>query len=304
MKEREVLFRSDNFKLSGTVTLPSFGAKPAAVLLIPGSGQVDRNENAKKIQVNVFREMAHFLADNNIASLRYDKRGVGCSEGSFWETGLIDNASDAFSALEYFKTYEGINPDKVFLLGHSEGAIIATKIAAKGAIAAGVILVAGSAQSGEDVLKWQTQQVVKTLKGFNAWLIKLLHIDVAKTQQKQIEKIKSSSRDWYRVQLITKLNAKWMREFLVYNPADDLPKIKSPILAITGSKDIQVNPNDLEKMAKIVKTDFDYHIIPDVTHILRTDLGKPSLSTYRQQASRPVDLRILSIILEWLNKKS
>lgn len=303
MREREIVIQSGDVELSGTVVRPSLGENFPGVLLIPGSGQVDRNENAKKLHINIFGEIAYFLANNNIASLRYDKRGVGRSEGNFWETGLMDNVSDALSALEYFKNYEGISSDKVFLLGHSEGAIIAARMAATGADTAGIILIAGSAQKGEDVLKWQAEQILKTLKGFNAWLIRLFRIDVAKTQRKQIEKIKSSSKDWYRVQLFAKMNAKWMREFLVYNPADDLPKIKIPILAITGLKDIQVDPDDLEKMAKIVKTDFEYHKIPNVTHILREEKGLPSISTYKQQTIRPMDSRILSIVLEWLKKR-
>ena len=300
MIEHEVEFRSDNYKIAGTVAFPSLDGSFPGVLLIPGSGQVDRNENAKKLHINVFKEIAFFLADNGIATLRYDKRGVGASEGNFWETGLFDNVSDARSAFEYLKNYKGIQPDKVFLLGHSEGAIISIKLAASGANTAGVILLAGAAQKGEDILKWQAQQIAKGLKGFNSWLIKLFHIDVAKAQQKQIDKIKKSTKDWYRVQLIAKVNAKWMREFLAYNPADGLPNIKVPILAITGSKDIQVNPEDLKKMAELVNTDFEHHEIPDVTHMLRREEGEPSLSTYKQQVTRPMDSRILPIILEWL----
>jgi pimeloyl-ACP methyl ester carboxylesterase len=303
MKEQELEFQSEGIRLSGTVTMPDNGSAVPGVLLIPGSGKVDRNENARKIHIDVFREIAHFLADNSIASLRYDKRGVGKSGGDFWQTGLLDNIKDARSALEYFRNYKGIKADKVFLLGHSEGAIISTRLAGNGADVAGVILLAGAAQKGEDILKWQAQQIARSLKGFNGWLIKLLHIDVAKAQQKQIDKIKRSSKDWYRIQLFNKINAKWMREFLAYNPADDLPKVKVPILAITGSKDIQVNPEDLTRMAGLVNTDFEYHLLPDVTHILRTEKGPPSIATYRQQVIRPMDSRILTIVLDWLNKR-
>ena len=77
MIEHEVEFRSDNYKIAGTVAFPSLDGSFPGVLLIPGSGQVDRNENAKKLHINVFKEIAFFLADNGIATLRYDKRGVG-----------------------------------------------------------------------------------------------------------------------------------------------------------------------------------------------------------------------------------
>jgi pimeloyl-ACP methyl ester carboxylesterase len=303
MIEHEVEMKVGDVKFSATVALPQSEGKFPGVLLIPGTGQVDRNENAPGYPINVFKEIAHFLAENGIASLRYDKRGVGKSGGDYWATGFYDNIADVSSVLSYFKDYESVNPDRVFLLGHSEGSIIASRMAGTGSEVAGIILLAGSCQRGEDLLKWQSRQIVKGFTGFNAWLVKTFRIDVAKAQQKQIDKIKSSTKDWFRVQLVAKMNAKWMREFLEYNPADDFPAIKCPILAITGSKDIQVDPEDLKIMAELVKTDFESHELPDITHMLRSDNGKPSLSTYKKQMSVPMDAQILSLILDWLKKR-
>ena len=302
MVEQEIEFQSEDFKLSGTVTIPNLEGIFPGVLLIAGSGQVDRNENHKKLRINAFCDIASYLDKHNIATLRYDKRGVGASDGNYWETGLFDNASDALSALKYLKDHEMIQSDKVFMLGHSEGALIATRLAADGAEIAGVILLAGAAQRGEDILKQQAQQVAKSMKGFQRWLVNILRIDIVKTQQKQLNKIKHSSKNWYRVQLIAKINAKWMREFIAYNPADDLPRIKVPILAITGSKDIQVDPKDLKRMSELVSTDFEYHEVSNVSHILRIEEGEPTLSTYKKQARQPMDTRVLQLILEWLQR--
>ena len=300
--EHDVSFYSGSQILTGTVTLPDSQGIFPGVLLIPGSGQVDRNENARKLAINAFREIATNLANKGIATLRYDKRGVGESQGDFWETGFYDNVSDAFTALHFFKFNEYIQPDHVFMLGHSEGAFIATRLAATGSDVAGVILLSGTAQSGEDVLLWQGEQAVKGMRGLNGFLIKMLHIDIHKAQRKQFDKIKHSTKDWYRVQLLAKINAKWVREFLEYNPADDLPKIQIPVLAITGSKDIQVNPSDLKRMAKLVKSEFEWHEVPDVTHILRTEAGESTLSTYRQQVQQPIDKRVLDFISDWLQR--
>ncbi|MGD8855815.1 MAG: alpha/beta fold hydrolase [Chloroflexota bacterium] len=300
--EQEISFSSNGLTLAGTVTLPEKQGAFPGVVLVPGSGQVDRNENAKKLAINAFREIAADLAAKGIASLRYDKRGVAKSQGDFWETGFYDNVADALAALRFFKAYEHIRPEEIFVLGHSEGALIATRLAATGADIKGVILLSGTAQSGEDTLLWQGKQVLKGMRGLNGFLIRTLHIDAQKAQRKQLEKIKRSTKDWYRVQLVAKVNAKWMREFLTYNPADDLPKIQAPVLAITGSKDIQVNPSDLEKMAELVNSDFESHEVPDVTHILRKEAGEPTLSTYRQQVQQPVDERVLNIISDWLKR--
>jgi len=300
--DQNISFFSGATILSGTLTLPDAQRIYPGVLLIPGSGQVNRDENAKKLSIDAFREIAADLAGKGIASLRYDKRGVGESQGNFWETGFYDNVRDAATALHVLKFNEYVQPEHVFLLGHSEGALIATRQAASGVDIAGVILLAGTAQPGEDVLLWQGEQFTKEVRGLNGFLIKALLIDVGKAQRKQLEKIKRSKKDWYRVRLISKMNAKWMREFLAYNPADDLPKIRVPVLAITGSKDIQVAPSGLKVMAGLVKSDFEWHEVPDVTHLLRAETGEASLSTYRRQVQRPVDQRVLGIISNWLER--
>ena len=168
---------------------------------------------------------------------------------------------------------------------------------------AGVILLAGGAQSGEAELKWQVLQVAKGLKGINGWLIKILRIDISKSQQKQLDKIKKSKKDWFRQQIIVKINAKWMREFLIYDPARDLPKIAVPVLAITGSKDIQVDPDDLKRMANLVQASFEHHLIPGMTHILRIEKGEATLSKYKEQAKKPTEQKVLDLILRWLERQ-
>ena len=302
--ERDVIFASGSLHLAGTLRLPAADGQWPAVLLVPGSGQVDRNENASKLHINAFHDIAVHLSEQGIATLRYDKRGVGASEGNFWETGFFDNVTDAGAALGCLKSQKEIRSEKVFLLGHSEGAMTSTRLAATGAAVSGVILLAGPARKGEDVLVWQCEQVVKGMRGFNKWLINLFRMDVRKSQQKQLDKIKKSNKNSYRVRGVVKLNAKWFREFMAYNPADDLPKIQVPMLALTGSKDIQVAPADLGQMAGLVKAEFESHILPNITHLLRVEPGEPTLSTYKQQIDQPVDKSVLQTISEWLRKKT
>jgi len=300
MIEKDIHFTSGTVQIAGTVVSPDSDDMFPMVLLIPGSGQIDRDENHKKIHINIFREIANFLAEHNIATLRYDKRGIGASGGNYWETGFHDNVSDALAAIDFLKMQDNVQPDRIFLLGHSEGAFIATKLASEEVGVAGVILVSGAKKSGEETLKWQALQVTKSMKGINRWLIRLLRINVAKAHQKQLDNIKKSIKDYYRVQLITKLNAKWMREFLAYDPAQDLPKIIVPVLAITGSKDIQADPEDLKLMAEIVQAPFEFHIVSNVNHILREEAYDSSISNYKKLAKQPMDSRILKLILTWL----
>lgn len=302
--ENEVSFPSGALRLAGTLSLPATGKRSPAVLMVAGSGRIDRNENGGMVRLNVFRDIAAYLAAQGFATLRYDKRGIGASEGDFYDTGFHDEAADAFAALKYLRAHQAVDPQLVFLLGHSAGAIIAVRMAATGAEVAGLVLLAGTAQAGEDVLVWQCRQIANGIRGATGRLLELLHIDLAKLQRRQLEKLKHSTANTYRMYSVVRLNAKWMREFMAYNPAVDMPNIGVPVLALTGTKDIQVDPNDLKLMAGLIKTGFESHEVPDLTHTLRTDPGPPSMSTYKRQSLKPVDPQVLQYIADWLARHS
>jgi pimeloyl-ACP methyl ester carboxylesterase len=298
-----VTFVSNGLRLEGTLALPDSPAACPAVVLIVGSGLVDRDENHKKLPIDVMRQLAAHLAENGIGSLRYDKRGVGTSEGDFWTAGLSDNVDDAAAAVACLRAQPGVDPERVYVLGHSEGATICIQLAGRLEPVAGAILLAGVGRHGEDALLWQGEQVVPGMTGFNKWLIGALHVDVRKSQLKAFAKIKKSTKDSYRVQGVRRINAKWMREFLDYDPAEDLARIDVPVLAITGSKDIQVNPADLDVMAGLVQSEFEPHVVPDVTHLLRADSSAvPSINTYKEQLKKPVDPRVIELVSAWLER--
>jgi len=303
MIEEEVTFASVGTRLAGTLAMPDSAGPFPAVLLLPGSGQVDRNESHRRMPINALREIGHHLAARGFASFRYDKRGVGASGGDYWSTGFFDNATDALAALEFLKSQAAAEEDQVFLLGHSEGAHIATRLAGEGADVAGVVLLAGAARRGEETLKWQARKVAASLTGIPRLLVRMFRINIVRSQQKQLDKIKRSGRDWYRVQIVGRLNAKWMREFMGYDPAPDLARIRVPVLAITGSKDIQVAPVDLKKMAMLVRGPIEYHELPDGTHLLRVEEGAPTLSSYKKQVREPVDARVLKLVSDWLESR-
>jgi len=303
--QQEVTFVSKGQKLEGTLALPDSPKPCPAVLLIVGSGMVDRDENHKKLPIDVMRQLATRLAENGIGSLRYDKRGVGASEGDFWSTGLSDNVDDAAAAVACLRSQPGVDPERVYALGHSEGATICIRLAGAHEPIAGAILLAGVGRLAEEALLWQGEQVVPGMKGLTKLIVGALHVDVRKQQLKAFAKIKKSTKDTYRVQGIQRINAKWMREFLAYDPAEDLARIEVPVLAITGSKDIQVDPADLDIMAGIITSDFEPHVVPDVTHLLRADSDPvPSINTYKAQVKEPVDARVMDLVTDWLRRRA
>lgn len=304
MPEHAIEFISNDYKLSGTFDTPDDTKSLPTVLMLPGSGETDREDNAKKLAINVFPQMAEEMSDWGFASLRYDKRGVGASEGDYWSSGFNDRLTDAQAAISWLGSQPNVDPKQIYVLGHSEGALLAIRLAAGNTAIAGAILLAGSSKTGEETLLWQGKQITSTITGSSKWIIDHLHIDPIKRQRQSIDKIKASTSDTFRAQLVQKINARWMREFLAYNPEQDLAQIHVPVLAITGAKDIQVDPADLERMKQLVKGPFEAHVIPNLTHLLRTDSGAPSLRTYKEQVRRPVDERVIEYIKTWLKEKT
>jgi alpha-beta hydrolase superfamily lysophospholipase len=303
MQEQDIRFRSSEIELAGTIALPDSQEPFPGVLFVAGSGQIDRNENSKKYKLNAFYDIFRYLAEHGIASLRYDKRGVGQSGGDYWQTGFHDRVRDASAALEYIRQQPNFQPEKIFVLGHSEGSLIAMRLAGSNADVAGIILLSGAAQSGEAVLKWQALQIAKGLTGINGWIVKTFRIDVSKAQQKTIDKIKRSKKPFFRQKLLVKIPVRWLREFMAYDPAEDLSRIMVPVLGITGSKDIQVDPADLERMAHLLNAPFEHHLISGMTHVLRVQEGDASISKYKEEIKRPVEPKLLELILHWIEDR-
>ena len=89
-----------------------------------------------------------------------------------------------------------------------------------------------------------------------------------------------------------------------YDPIKPFTQIRVPVLAITGSKDIQVDPQYLQRLAEVAQTEFKPVVLEDVTHILRSDDGPPSIKTYKRQMTKAIDARVLDEVSRWLKANS
>ncbi len=300
MQNTELTFRSGATELVGTLTDPTPMDGGPIALLISGSGKIDRDSNMKRMPIDVMRQVATHLQSAGISSLRYDKRGVGRSQGDFSTTGFHDNVTDAKAAIASLRERPEVQERPMFVVGHSEGALIAAELVAADNTLDGAVLLAGTATSGEDVLRWQAEGLSKTLPKPVKMLMGLLKQDLAKTQGKRLAQIKASPDDVIRMQFV-KVNAKWMREFMAHDPQETLRTIEVPLLAITGSKDVQVNPADVERIVELVGDDSSGHVLENVTHLLRSDDGPATVRTYKKQIKRPVDVRVLNMLSNWIH---
>jgi alpha/beta superfamily hydrolase len=183
---REVSIAADGATLRATLVVPPGPGPHPGVVLIAGSGPLDRDANHVRAPIGVSRDLAEAMADRGIASLRYDRRGVGGSDGSFWTAGFHDNTRDAASALRVLREQADVDPARCFLVGHSEGAWLAAAVAGDGRHddLAGVVLLAGGAKTGEETLAWQTRQIVPTLPRPIRLLLRGLRIDLVASRRR------------------------------------------------------------------------------------------------------------------------
>jgi pimeloyl-ACP methyl ester carboxylesterase len=267
-------------------------------VLVSGSGPLDRNSDHPKIGFGVSRDLAAALAAAGIASLRFDKRGVGLTDLDWRSAGLEDNADDVAAAVRALQDRPEVLDDTVLVIGHSEGAVLAGMVAARGVRVAGVVLLSGSARSGREVLRWQTTAILPTLPRPVRGLLRALRVDLPAKVSKNHDKIERTTTDVARVGG-AKLNAKWFREFLRHDTAEDLARLQVPVLAVTGSKDLQTPPDDVHRIHEIVGEQAEVHVLPGVTHTLRKQDGAPSLKKYKQEVRRPVDPQVLDLVVAW-----
>ncbi|WP_246939357.1 alpha/beta hydrolase [Bacillus pinisoli] len=310
MKEMQVTIPS-MYKLKGTLALPEqVNEKLPAILLMAGSGKLDRNGKAsEKLDLKVYGQLAHTLTDLGFITLRYDKRGVGESDGDFNCTGMWDLVEDAIASIHFLKQRPEVDPNKVIILGHSEGAMLGTTVAVREQVS-GLILLSGAVERLEEAMARQRSIAaddIMSKKGFLGWLLRAFktHKKIEPQAQKFLAKVMATEEDIIKVQF-QKVNAKWIREHFEYDVIKDLEKVNVPVLAITGARDIQANPNVLRNLAKYVKGDSEYHIIDNMGHSLKYQSETSTMFSIKKdlvkEASLPIHPELEPIIKSWLDK--
>lgn len=243
--------RAPGVRIAGTLTLPKGPGPFPAVVLIQGSGPHDRDETI--FGHKPFLVLADDLTRRGIAVLRYDKRGVGGSTGKPLGATGADYAVDATAAAAFLRSRRDIDAQHIGLIGHSEGAIVAPMVAAENPKIAFVVMMAGSGVPGDELLVAQNRAALKAMGGSDAQAdmaeqANRKAFDIAKSDApdtEAIEKIEAVSTavgvptDRAHAGAVT-ITTPWFRWFFRYDPRPALEKLRCPVLAIDGSKDVQV----------------------------------------------------------------
>ncbi len=324
-EEVEFPNESSNIFLAGTLTIPDGDGPFPAVILITGSGAQDRDETV--MAHKPFLVIADYLSRRGIAVLRYDDRGVAQSQGSQLNATSADFASDAEAAFNFLKQDRRIDQKKIGLAGHSEGGLIAPIVASKNSGIAFIISLAGTGVSGEEVLLRQQQDIAKLMgagedeikdsREINKKLYKVIkkEKDNQKAQTEAVEiyrkllkkkGMSDSDINEATAQLITQLDVSalaWFRYFISTDPAKYWSRVKCPVLALNGEKDLQVAADvNLPAIEKALRSSGNINVrtvsFPDLNHLFQhCTTGLPSEYGKIEETFSP---EVLEIISDWI----
>jgi pimeloyl-ACP methyl ester carboxylesterase len=300
-----------------TLELPAEGMTPwATAIFLHGSGPQDRNENSPALQLAVFDTLAADLAAAGIASLRYDKRGVGESPGDLLRCTVHDLAADARGAVRFVRRVHETAGLPVFLIGHSEGATIAMLLGADAPPPAGLVLLAPTITPMEDVLRLQAAGVQAAIASLGPAERQRLGIpdgfDQRRVTEQMIAAIKAAPPDQSSFTLMNQtVPSRWFRSHFDLDLPAMLEAVRCPVLSVGGGKDTQVPPRDAEAAADALRRaaqgrgetpDVAGVIVPDLTHVLRRSAGAGAAGEYAELCKQPVDQGLRALILEWLQR--
>ncbi len=154
-------------------------------------------------------------------------------------------------------------------------------------------------RTGAEVLSWQTQKMAERLPRSARVILRLMRTDAIRAQRKNMDRILASFDDVMRIQG-SRVNARWVRDFAAYDPGPVLARITVPVLAITGGEDVQVPPEDVDAVGRLVQGPFDGHVVADLSHMLRPDPASIGPRGYRRAARQPVSPEVLDLITGWV----
>jgi pimeloyl-ACP methyl ester carboxylesterase len=289
------------FRLAGTMSKP-VDAAPAtrlpAIVLIAGSGPLDRDETAYGIPI--FAQLANAFADAGFAVVRYDKRGVGQSGGRNEFATLGDYAEDVVAIVKFLEKRKDIDPKRIALVGHSEGAAVALLAARRAGQVDAVALVAGIGTTGAQLILEQQQYALRTSKIPEAEHAAKIEL------QKKVQAAVLTGKGWEDVPADVRKQAEspWFASFLAFDPAPLVAKIDQPLFVIQGALDTQVPPHHAEKLGalanarkKAPKT--DVVLLPGINHLL-VPAKTGDIAEYGALTDRTVSPEVAAKIAAWL----
>lgn len=285
----DVAIPSTKITVNGTLLVPNNVKNPKLVIFIPGSGPTDRNGNQGQLQTNATKYLAEALADKNIASYRYDKSAIEfAKQKDFKEENVTFDAfiDDLKAVVNYFKSKKQFS--KIILAGHSQGSLVAMLVANQ---TDGFISLDGAGRSIDAILIEQIDKQAPFLTAQTKTVLDSLRQDLL------VKNVPQMLMSIFRPSV-----QPFIRDWMHYNPQNEIKKVKVPILLINGSKDIQVPVTDAELLHK-ANPKSELIIIENMNHIfkeIKGDLAE-NMQSYTNP-DLPIMIELVEQIFQFVNK--
>ena len=274
----------------GTLTKPSNGTAESLVIFIQGSGPTDRDGNQSMAKNDGVKKIARQLAENGIASYRFDKRIFKMQELKIKEEDLRfdDFVKDVEGILTYFK--EKDDYDNLIIAGHSEGSLIG--ILASKANADAFISLAGAGEPIDNIIVEQVSKMAPEL-GENA--------------RTAFEEIKETGKTTNYSPMLESLFRPsvqpYMYSWIQYDPSEEIKDLEIPVLVINGTSDVQVDPKEAEMLHK-AKPNSKLVLIENMNHIFRKMESEDRLVNTKSynEPNRPLHPELIPVITEFIKE--
>ncbi|MBR2041344.1 MAG: alpha/beta fold hydrolase [Oscillospiraceae bacterium] len=306
-EEKIIVGEGTEFPLNGILTVPeNCGKKVPAVVFVHGSGSSNMDEKVMKL--TPFKDLAKGLAKRGIASVRYDKRSFAHGRKMLKKGSLTvkeEVIEDAVLASKLLKKDSRIDPEKVFIIGHSMGAMLAPRIDAEGGDFCGLILMAGTLDTLEEVLFRQLEEMKNGKSKIMAWVASMQD----KKFRKSFEHLYEISDDEAKKRKYAGgVDLYYFKEMGEHRAAEYLEKTEKPVLIMQGSRDLQVDfEKDFGGYRRLFgeRENFSFRLYEGLNHCfvpaLYDDISK---ATKEFSVERHIGEEVISDIAGWILENS
>lgn len=302
--DEAVVIPAVGFNLGATITKPASqgsgaASRVGAVILLAGSSVGDRDGFA--LGVPTLQQLAGAIADAGFLAVRYDKRGFGQSGGRAESATIQDYAEDVRAVVRWLLQRKDVDPKRIALVGHSEGAWVALLAAEREKRISAVVSVAGPAATGSELVLEQQQRALDQMKLTPEEREKKVAL------QKQIQSAVVSGKGWELIPREERQAADtpWFQSLLTFDPGKVLKDVKQPIFFIHGALDKQVPPSNADRLADIAtkgdSASVEVVVVRGVNHLL-IPAFTGEVTEYSSLTDRNVSKDVSGALTAWLAK--
>ena len=304
---KEKVIVGNEYPLKGELIIPKSNQPVPAVVFVHGSGASNMDEKVGKL--TPFKDIAEGLARHGIASIRYDKRSYAHGFKLLMKeknvTVKIETIDDAIMATNLLKNDLRIDANNVYIIGHSMGAMLAARIDSEGGNYKGLVMMAGSPRTLNEIMIDQNNDVLSQTKGFTHWIV-----------QKQVEKIKKmfegfenlSDEEAKKKKMGNGVTLYYFKEMNAFDTKNYLKKISKPMLIMQGEKDFQATVDkDFTSYKQLLegKDNVVFKLYENLNHAFVPSIyGSIMKAKQEYNVEQHIGENVISDIANWIKRNS